>query len=199
MRLAAPSLLRDLPELTPQELYERHQLVTQPDPALIRACKEPLLSLGTLEHSAWEKPDNYGSVLLRLGVCATQRVLFRHRRTVYATRTHGCRYKEEPSNWFEPLDLAGFTALAPRPRPTCSRLRLAFDTARHNRMGWLRCAGGQYLEYSDAQALHAAFMELPDECRCFRVAADLEQQGPGLSRQDFLLRTHPGPTFGFFE
>lgn len=193
------AFLIDLAALPVAELFGRYQLTVQPDPNLMRSCKEPLLSLGTLEHSAWEQAHNYGSTLVRLGICEKQRVLFHHKRSLYATRTSGCRYREELTNHYAALNPDGLAELAAKPKPTDPELAWAFELAERKDDRWLRSLEGGFEGFRNAERLYAVLEKDTRDCRCFRLSSDLEQQGPGISRDEFLMRMQPGPTFGFFE
>lgn len=192
--------VENLGRLSTDELFLQYEIREQWDAQELRRCKEPLESLGTVEHSAWEKEHNYGSTLVRLGLCLSQRVLFRHRRSVYATRTQGCRYREEVSQQFEPLSSAALAEWNPRLQLPDSRLLDLWAWAERVDSRWLMLNEQEGWRFSNSEKANRFASEQKDPgLRCYRLDQMLEQQGPGISLADFKLRMAPGPVFGYLD
>lgn len=162
--------LQDLAALEADELFARYRLALQPDRARVKACKEALISLGTLEHSAWEQAHNYGSTL----------------GSIYAT--HPSVGAAGPGRTGSPeastaADLYAAARLFRDSPPAATGL----VATRRRPVPWLsRCAGS-------AGGLSSRDPGMP------LFLCDQGAGATGISREDFLLRTHPGPTFGFSE
>lgn len=121
-----------------------------------------------------------------------------HRRVLYATRTQGVRYKLEWTNSYQPL--------TPQTLATCVPVQPIDDQhlwqfTRYSDMGyrWMIEREGELGPFKTAESAHKWVQSNEQEYRIYNLRLDFFQQGPGISRQDFLMRMQPGPVFGFIE